>query len=88
MEFLIFTYPSCSKCEDLKDYLREKELISQEYALGLKESKLKIREFLSLLKRDEKGAIIIPTLVMRERGEVVAVLNSRKELEEWLRSKA
>ncbi len=88
MEYLIFTYPSCSKCEELKNYMKERELKAEEYDLVLKESKLKIREFLSLVKRDEKGAIIIPTLVLQERGEVVTVLNSRKELEDWLKSKA
>lgn len=88
MEYIIFTYPSCSRCEELKNYIREKELTGQEYDLVLKESKLKIREFLSFIKRDEKGAIIIPTLVLREGGEVVTVLNSPKELEDWLKSKA
>lgn len=88
MEYLIFTYPSCSRCEELKNYMKERELKAREYDLVLKESKLKIREFLNLIKRDEKGAIIIPTLVLQERGEVVAVLNSRKELEDWLKSKA
>jgi len=68
--------------------MKERELKAEEYDLVLKESKLKIREFLSLIKRDEKGAIIIPTLVLQERGEVVTVLNSRKELEDWLKSKA
>jgi hypothetical protein len=68
--------------------MKERELKAREYDLVLKESKLKIREFLNLIKRDEKGAIIIPTLVLQERGEVVAVLNSRKELEDWLKSKA
>jgi len=68
--------------------MKERELKAEEYDLVLKESKLKIREFLSLVKRDEKGAIIIPTLVLQERGEVVTVLNSRKELEDWLKSKA
>lgn len=88
MEYLIFTYPSCLRCEELKNYIKEKELISQEYDLVLKESKLKIREFLSFIKRDEKGAIIIPTLVLQQGGEVVTVLNSPKELEDWLKSKA
>lgn len=88
MEYIIFTYPSCSRCEELKNYIKEKELTGQEYDLVLKESKLKIREFLSFIKRDEKGAIIIPTLVLREGGEVVTVLNSPKELEDWLKSKA
>jgi len=88
MEYFIFTYPNCSRCEELKKYLGETNLEGQECNLVLKESKLKIREFLSLLKRDDKGAIVIPTLVLQENGKVVSVLNNRKELEDWLRSRA
>lgn len=88
MEYFIFTYPNCSRCEELKKYLGETNLEGQECNLVLKESKLKIREFLSLIKRDDKGAIVIPTLVLQENGKVVSVLNNRKELEDWLRSRA
>ena len=58
-----------------------------EYNLVQKESKLKIREFLGVLKRDDKGAIIIPTLVLQDERDVRAVLNNRQELESWLKSK-
>jgi arsenate reductase-like glutaredoxin family protein len=88
MEYFLFTYPNCSKCEEIKKYLGGANLEGQECNLVLKESKLRIREFLGCLKRDDKGAIIIPTLVLRENGEVVTVLNNSKELEDWLRSKA
>jgi len=88
MNYLLFSYPNCPKCEELKKCLSETDLRGQEYNLVLKESKLKIRDFLSVIKRDDKGAIIIPTLVLQEEREVVAVLNNRKELEDWLRSKA
>lgn len=87
MKYLLFTYPNCSKCGELKKYLGKSNLEGQEHNLVLKESKLKIREFLSLLKRDDKGAIIIPTLVLQENGRVVSVLNNNKELEDWLRSR-
>ncbi len=87
MKYLLFTYPNCSKCEELKKYLGKSNLEGQEHNLVLKESKLKIREFLSLLKRDDKGAIVIPTLVLQENGRVVSVLNNSKELEDWLRSR-
>ena len=88
MEYFLFTYPNCTKCEEIKKYLGEADLEGQECNLVLKESKLKIREFLGCLKRDDKGAIIIPTLVLQENEEVVTVLNNSKELENWLRSKA
>jgi len=87
MDYLLFTYPNCSQCEVLKGHLGGSSLEGQEYSLVLKESKLKIRDYLSVLKRDEKGGIVIPTLILQEKGKVLAVLNGKEELEEWLKSK-
>ena len=58
------------------------------YNLILKESKMKIREFLAHIKRDEKGSMIIPILILQEQGKVVTVLNNRQEAEDWLKSRA
>ena len=87
MDFLLFTYPNCTNCEKLKTYLDRTDLEWQEYNLTQKESKMKIREYLSEIKRDEKGGIIIPTLIAREKQDVSAVLNSHEELDDWLKSK-
>lgn len=88
MEYFLFTYPNCEKCEAIKKVLAETDLEGAEYNLSQKESKLKIREFLQILKRDEKGGIILPTLVLQEAGKVIAILNTREELRDWLKSKA
>jgi hypothetical protein len=88
MEYFLFTYPNCQKCGVIKELLAETDLRGGEYNLSQKESKLKIREFLSVLKRDEKGGIILPTLVLQEAGEICAVLNTQEELRDWLKSKA
>ncbi len=88
MEYFLFTYPNCEKCEAIKKVLAETELEGAEYNLSQKENKLKIREFLQILKRDEKGGIILPTLVLQEAGEVIAILNTQEELRDWLKSKA
>jgi glutaredoxin len=88
MDYLLFTYPNCGKCEDLKAFLAQSKLSAQVYKVEEKAGRLKIREFLDRVKRDDKGAIILPTLILREEGTVAAVLNSRQELEEWLRSRA
>jgi glutaredoxin len=87
MEFLLFTYPNCSQCEALKKRLHEDGIEAAEYNLVAKESKLKIRDFLKVLKRDEKGGIIIPTLIIRDQEDVVAVLNKREEFEDWSQSR-
>lgn len=87
MEYLLFTYPNCQRCEDIKGYLKDKALDLQEFNLVQKESKVKIRDFLKDIKRDDKGGIIIPTLIVREKGEIATVLNDREELQEWLKSR-
>jgi glutaredoxin len=87
MDLLLFTYPNCHKCEDLKAYLREAGLAAETYKVEEKEGRLKIREFLPQVKRDETGAIILPTLVVREAGAIAAVVNNRQELEAWLHSR-
>ncbi len=88
MEYLLFTYPNCSKCAEIRGLLAGTDIEGREYDLTQKESKLRIREFLGLLKRDEKGGILLPTLVLREEGNVLAVVNDPQELEAWLRSRA
>ena len=88
MEYFLFTYPNCEKCQAIKKVLEESELVGAEYNLSRKESKLKIREFLPVLKRDEKGGIILPTLVLQDAGKVIAILNTQEELRDWLKSKA
>ncbi len=87
MEYFLFTYPNCEKCGAIKQVLAESDLVGEEYNLSQKESKLKIREFLPVLKRDERGGIVLPTLVLQEAGEVIAILNTREELRDWLLSK-
>jgi len=88
MTYDLFTYPDCRKCEDLKAFLRGSDLSGQEFDLVLKDSRLKVRDYLALLKRDEKGSLILPILVLKDEAGVKAVLFSREELEAWLRSKA
>lgn len=88
MDYFLFTYPSCLKCERIKKYLHASALSFKEHNLVERESKLKIREFLGQIKRDDSGAIIIPTLIAHEQGSVAAVLNTAEEVETWLKSRA
>jgi glutaredoxin len=87
MDFLLFTYPNCSNCEKLKSYLSDTSLDWKEFNLVQKESKMKIRDFLADIKRDESGGIIIPTLLAMDDGALAAVLNSHEELDDWLKSR-
>ncbi len=87
MPYLLFTYPNCPKCDALKQHLAASGLEGDEFSLTRKESKLKIRDYLKVIKRDDSGGIIIPTLVIEEQGEVVTVVNDHGELSDWLRSR-
>jgi len=62
-------------------------LLGEELSLVQKEGKLRVREFLGQIKRDEKGAIILPIFVLREEGRVLGVFNDQAELDGWLRSR-
>lgn len=88
MDYLMFTYPDCSKCETLKEYLKSTAFAGRECDLSEKESRLKIREYLSVIKRDDKGSVILPVLILREGGGVLGVFNTPQELASWLGSKA
>ncbi|MDH7512915.1 MAG: hypothetical protein QHH14_08215 [Clostridiales bacterium] len=85
MDYLLFTYPNCDRCDAFKNYLKETKLGGQELSLAQKESKLRIREFLGQIKRDEKGAIVIPVFVLREDGKVLGIFNDHLELDSWLK---
>ncbi|MEN6561249.1 MAG: hypothetical protein ABFD52_10780 [Acidobacteriota bacterium] len=87
MDFLLFSYPNCLKCDALKKRLTETETPYQEYGLTSPPGKAKIREFINVIKRDESGAIKLPTLVAHTQGIVRAVLNSAEEFDGWLKSR-
>lgn len=88
MDYLLFTYPNCPRCDALKAYMNQAGVEYQEFNLTQRESKLRVREFLKILNRDEKGGIIIPTLIGKTEDADAAVINSREELQLWLKSKA
>jgi glutaredoxin len=87
MDYLLFTYPNCDKCDAFKAYLKRMPLQGQELSLVQKDGKVRVREYLGRIKRDEKGAIILPVFVLREDSEVLGVFNHHAELEGWLKSR-
>jgi len=87
MDYFLFTYPNCQKCESLKRSLAEKGIAYGEFSLVQAPGKAKIREFIRHVRRDDTGAIVLPTLVLNDQGIVRAVLNSTEELDQWLRSR-
>ena len=88
MDYLLFTYPNCEKCGKLKKLLGEKDVSYQEFSLVEPQGKTRIRDFIKMLKRDDKGGIILPTLILNDQQTVRAVLTSAEEFEAWSRSRA
>jgi len=88
MEYLLFTYPNCDKCEGFKDYLKQTGFNGVEYNLTQRDSKLRVREYLDRIRRDEQGAMVLPIFVLRERESVLGVFNTPLEVESWLKSRA
>jgi hypothetical protein len=87
MDYLLFTFPNCSKCDEMKAFFAARGLAKQEYDVTGKEGRLKIRDFIHDVKRDENGSIILPTLLCLDGGRPEAVLNTRAEFEAWLQSR-
>jgi glutaredoxin len=87
MDYLLFTFPNCHKCDEMKAFFAARGLAKQEYDVTGKDGRLKIRDFIHDVKRDEHGSIILPTLVCLEDGRPAAVLNTRAEFEAWLQSR-
>jgi|GEM_PF-165759 len=93
MDYLLFTYPNCEKCEAFKAYLKGTlfegtPLEGEELSLVEKTGKMRIREYLGKIKRDEKGAIILPVFVLRDNGQVKGIFTDQAELDLWLKSRA
>lgn len=88
MDYYLFTYPNCPRCDSLKTALGEKDIAYSEYSVVQQVGKAKIREFIRHVRRDDKGGIILPTLILNDQGIVRAVITSPEELEQWLKSKA
>jgi len=93
MDYLLFTYPNCDKCDAFKAYLRGTfpegtPFKGEELSLVEKEGKLRIREFLGKIKRDEKGAIILPVFMLREEGRVEGIFTDPAEFDRWWKSRA
>ena len=88
MDYFLFTYPNCLKCEALKKNLGAKGIAFNEFSLVQAPGKAKIREFIRHIRRDGTGGIILPTLILNDQGIVRAVVNTCEELESWLKSKA
>ena len=67
--------------------MKELPLGGREVDLAQKEGKARLREFLNYIRRDEKGAIVLPIFIVLNEGRVERALSSVEELESWWKSR-
>jgi len=71
MTYTLFTLPNCGKCNEVKNYLKEKEIKYEEINAGMGEGMTKFRDFYSKnkehIKRNEQGTISLPILEHDEK---------------------
>lgn len=67
MTFTLFSYPNCTKCDEVKKYLNEKGIKYEEINAAIGDGKIKFREFYQKnkdeIKREKDEAIILPILL-------------------------
>lgn len=77
MEYTLFTYPNCEKCNEVKNYLKEKQIKYEEVNAGLGEGKTKFRDFYSQNKdkiyRENDGSIKLP--IFKYNGTILQGLD-------------
>jgi len=73
MDYLLYSYPNCSKCEKVKEYFKEKGIKYREINAGIGEGRVKFRDFYSKnkdkIQRENDGAVLLPVLV--KEGEII-----------------
>ncbi|MBN1938179.1 MAG: hypothetical protein JW843_01235 [Candidatus Aminicenantes bacterium] len=87
MKYVLFTYPNCGKCDNMKSALKQASISMEVQDVAEKEGRVRIRTYLPQVKRDAQGAIILPTLVCQDGDRVDAVLNTPEEFTAWFRSR-
>ena len=64
MGYILYSFPNCTKCNEVKSHLKGKEIKYEEVNAGIGEGREKFRDFYSKnkeqIKRDEKGGIPLP----------------------------
>ena len=71
MVCILFTYPNCPKCTEVKKYLKTQEIPYEEINAGIGEGKKRFQTFYrenrGKIKRDEHETISLPILVCDEK---------------------
>ena len=66
-KYLLFTFPNCEKCEDVKDYLEKisisSDIINLKDPKGYKRFQNYYKELREKLKRNEDNSVVLPVML-------------------------
>jgi glutaredoxin len=73
MEYTLYGFPNCPKCDKVKEYLKERGIKYQEVNAGTGEGLAKFREFYyknkDKIQREKEGGVSLPVFV--NNGEII-----------------
>lgn len=73
MEYTLYSFPNCQKCDEVKKYFKEKGIKYDEINAGLGKGRDEFREFYyknkNKIQREKDGAVMLPVLV--KNGEII-----------------
>jgi len=73
MGYILYSFPNCPKCTEVKGYFKEKGIKYEEINAGLGEGRVKFRDFYSKnkdkIQREKEGGVLLPVFV--NNGEII-----------------
>jgi glutaredoxin len=86
MEYKIYTMPHCEKCQQIKEFLKSKNISANEIDLGdddgvadLRKIYIKIKD---KVKRTEDGQLPIPLFIALDNGEIRGIAHTFDEVKQ------
>lgn len=85
--FEIYSLPGCGHCREAMELMKQKNIQFQEVNVGVSEGIRKLRKFYTEhkeeIKRDERGAVLLPITVYNNNG-TTKIYQGREGLEKFL----
>ena len=87
--YAVYTLPNCEKCEEIKNFMKEKKIAYEEINVGSMEGMKKLVGLYinnkDKIVLDEKGAIVLPILVKSYSG-YTKIIQDVKEMKKEIGS--
>lgn len=88
MNYELFSYPRCTECAGVRQYLKERGIQFEEHDLSSLEGIKRIRDHLKTIRegveRDKSGGIKLPLVLMLDDDKIVDIVQDRESLEKCL----